>query len=172
MLNGGGKMQNRILSALVTAAAGVLLMLIPQFILPVCELSIDKQTAMELGNHLSASHEDISAPALGQHAPAHMACFYTAQAEAGLGAALILAGLLLLVLKSDERRLGVSLSLTLVAALAGAVPWFVIGVCASEQMLCRSGTLPALLIVSAAILLYSGLNAWYLHHHSKRRGHV
>jgi hypothetical protein len=162
-------MGNRILSAFVTVAAGVLLILIPQFIMPVCELPGGAVIAPEEGAHSASRRGDTAAPAWGQHSIPHMACFYTARAEAGLGVAVILAGLLLLVLKSDERRLGVSLSLALLAALAGAIPWFLIGVCPSDMMLCRSGTLPALLLVSAALLTYSLLNSWYGHRSGKRR---
>jgi hypothetical protein len=162
-------MGNRLLSAVLVAAAGVLLIIIPQFIFPVCETPFAGKA--ELGAHSALGRGDFAEPVPGPHAPLHMACFYTAKAEAGLGAAVILTGLLLLVFNSSERRLGVSLSLAPLAALAGATPWFLIGVCPSDMMLCRSGTLPALLLLSAALLAYALLNSWYLHKY-KRPRHV
>jgi hypothetical protein len=163
-------MVNRISTGLISLAAGVLLILIPNFILPVCEFALPAEPSGHLGHaadHWSAPVEEHALPPAlpateGHSGQGHMVCFYTAQAELGLGAVVIFNGLLFLLFSSPQRRLGVSLSLTGSAVLSGAIPTLLIGVCPGDMMICHSGTLPALLIVSAALALFSLVNALYL----------
>lgn len=135
-------MKNRIIIGIIVMLAGFLYMLIPQFILPVCEY--------------------VS----GNGPP--MKCFWSARTELGLGAAVIFGGLLLLLLGNTAARLGISLMLLAVAILGAAIPTVIIGVCRSDYMPCRAGTLPALMILSGLLVIFLLFNILYLAKANKR----
>ena len=92
----------------------------------------------------------------------HAVCFWTAKAEAGLGGLIVFGAFLLLLSNSLERRSGISLMLAGSAALGALIPTVIIGVCPQENMPCRSGTLPALLLLSGFFFLFFLLNSFYL----------
>lgn len=129
-------MKNRIITGIIVILAGLLYMLVPQFILPVCE-------------HVS-----------GNGPP--MKCFWSARAELGLGAAVIFGGLLFLLLSNTAARLGISLMLLAVTILAAATPTVLIGACRLNYMPCRAGTLPALMILSGLLAILLLFNILYL----------
>ncbi|MDR2825274.1 MAG: DUF4418 family protein [Deltaproteobacteria bacterium] len=178
---------NKYVFALIIIVLGLLYIAVPHNILPVCEyVSI----AVENGHTASASnagHEHSapdsnaghghSAPAApvappdssNHFSPTHMVCFWTAQAEFGLGILVIFGGLLLALSKSPERRSGISLLLAGTAVFGAALPYGLIGVCRAESAACRAGTLPALLILSGLLLLFSLLNLRYRSSDSKSR---
>ena len=120
-------------SACAVLALGLLTILVPYGVFPVCE--------------------GLIATASGGAVP--MKCFWTARAVAGLGALLLFAGLVLFFAKSPPVRFGVALMLLPVGLLTFLVPWKLIGVCASEAMPCRMGTLPALGLLG----LFTGVTA-------------
>lgn len=92
----------------------------------------------------------------------YMACHWTAQAEIGVGAVVILLGGLLLFASSAAVRIGLSLALACVALLVAAIPGFLIGVCQNPLMGCRMGTLPALLLLAGGLFVLAIINAFYL----------
>ena len=153
-------MSNQRLSGLISLIAGFLFIAIPYFIFPVCEFAAnDSAPHHEPAGHDPAPHHDPAAMSAG-HSKPHMPCFWSARAELGLGLLIIVAGLLLTVSPSPERRLG--LSLMAAAALGGALPTILIGMCPGTATPCHAGTLPAQLILSAALFLGALGNAWYL----------
>ncbi len=137
-------MKKGLYPGVVIMAAGLLYIAVPLFLLPVCE-----------------------------HTPGMMAmkCFWTARAELGLGALIIFGGLLS-CFSSAERRIGLSLMVAATALLGAALPLFVIGVCPGPAMPCRAGTLPALLLLSGALFLFSIFNCYRLHKSKKSTSHA
>lgn len=92
-----------------------------------------------------------------------MKCFWTARMELGLGIVMLILGILLAVSRSEQFRLGISLSLLLNAILSLLVPTALIGVCGGAHMVCRTAALPALTILNAlitALALYTVVASW------------
>ena len=112
---------------------GLLIMLTPQSIFPVCEQTI--------------------ATASGAAVP--MKCFWTARAAYGVGGLIVVAGLMLAFTGLPGVRLGIAAMLLFTSLLSGLMPTELIGVCAGVMMPCHMGTLPALALLS----LFTGLAA-------------
>ncbi len=126
-------MRNRVISGSVFLILGGLVSIGPQCIFPVCE-------AMEKT----------------------MKCFWTARAEIGIGALISLLGILLFLFKSNEIRIGISISILLGGGLALLIPTYLIGVCSMPSMRCHGVTLPALYLSSIVIIIASFVNIIYL----------
>lgn len=77
-----------------------------------------------------------------------MKCRWTAQAELGIGLLISVLGALLIVFKSKQIRIGLSLSAALNGILALLIPTVLIGVCENAHMTCRALALPALSVLS------------------------
>lgn len=124
------------------AALGLLVMLTPTVILPVCE--------------------DLVKTAMGTFVP--MRCHYTAQGELQVGAVLALVGGLIFVYGDRPQTRG-ALS-AVVAALGIAViliPTVLMGVCANPDHPCNIGTRPALILLGTITSLAGAggiLQAW------------
>lgn len=113
--------------------AGVLIAVVPQFIVPVCE---------------NAVHT-----ASGGSVP--MKCFWTARAELGTGALIAFCGLLLCICRNAGARFGIAAVAAAASLLALAFPSMLIGMCGAETMPCRIGTLPGLILLGSAAFLVS-----------------
>jgi hypothetical protein len=85
-----------------------------------------------------------------------MRCFWSARAEMGVGAAVILGGIFYLGTENAQRRVGLCLMIGVLACLGAAIPLFLIGVCDHHGAPCRTGTLPAWVIASGFLLV----SAW------------
>jgi hypothetical protein len=124
----------------------------------------DEKPATDAGAHadekpaMGASGSDSST----ESAAPVMKCFWTARAELGIGALIVILGALLIVFKSRQLRIGLSLAAALNGILALLVPTLLIGVCDHASMQCRIGTLPALVILSSFVIAVAALNAIYL----------
>ena len=95
-----------------------------------------------------------------------MKCHWTSQAEIGIGSVIFVIGIFMLLMKSHFVRLGMSLSLIVIALLVAAIPTVLIGVCPGETMACHIGTLPGLLLLSVTLLIICSINAFYLKRHN------
>jgi hypothetical protein len=179
-------MRNRYASALICILAGILYIAVPHVFLPVCEYA---ETAVEghavapaghtHGAHASFSEHGAEAAPSGHQAEnakhaeqSHMVCFWTAQAEAGMGVFIIFGGLLLALSNPTERRFGITLMLAASAVLGASIPTLLVGVCLPEATPCRAGTLPALLLLSGFVFLFSLLNSLYLAKHPQAAVHA
>ena len=91
-----------------------------------------------------------------------MACFYTAKAEIGVGAVILILGIVTLALSDRKARLGISIAQFLNAILVLALPLKLTGICKMSDMACRAKTLPALIVISVILLVTAGVNAGYL----------
>lgn len=122
-------------AGIITIIIGILFILVPLYILPVCDLVEHANGKITI-----------------------MRCFWTARAEVGIGAVVIAIGILSLLISSSAVRIGFYLSLFCLSFLAAAIPTLLIGVCPNEMMDCHMGTLPALIILSITLMLVSVIN--------------
>ena len=83
----------------------------------------------------------------------HMSCYFTARAELGLGIVISILGLLAAIPKTQGYRAGINIAVVLNSILVSLIPNFLIGVCSGEHMHCRAVTLPALNILSIALII-------------------
>lgn len=126
-------MKNRISISILFILSGLLVVLIPTVLFPVC--SAEKMK---------------------------MACFFTKKAEIGLGVVIAAIGALYFFFKNEGVRLGLSLTQILLSALILLYPTKLIGICKSTDMACRVKTLPALIVVTVLIGVVSIGNSLYL----------
>lgn len=140
---------NRKLVSILVLILGLFVILIPSYLLPVCP-------PMEAMKPTTDGHTHAMAVKF-------MTCHWTERAEIGCGALIILLAVFMLLAKSAQVRLGISLSLIGIALLVGAIPTVLIGVCPGEMMQCHMGTLPGLLLVSGALLILTVINSIYLY---------
>ena len=117
---------------------GTLVVLTPYYVFPVCQASV--------------------ATAAGGTAP--MKCFWSARAALGTGGLTIAAGLLLFFARYSGVRLGIALMLLPVGLLTILAPSALIGVCVTETMPCRMGTLPALSLLGLLVMLTAAVMAF------------
>jgi len=91
-----------------------------------------------------------------------MKCHWAVRAEFGVGIIIAAAGLLTLIFKSKEIRVGVSL-LTVFTSIVGIlIPSVLIGGCSNLMMACRTVTFPAIYAISGITLTVSLVNSIYL----------
>jgi len=133
-------MKAKNISSLAICILASLLILVPLYILPPCPGLIET--------------------AAGQYVP--MKCFWTVRAETGIGCVIAFGGLALFLTKDRGQLTGIFMMLSVCAVFAGALPLFLIGMCASPLMPCRMGTQPALILLSSVLFLVSAGHAFYL----------
>ena len=125
-------MKNRIGFSIGYILLGALLSLIPTVIFPVCE------------------------------SEKKMSCYYTARAEFGIGIIIIILGVAYILFKSEELRAGISLSIAVNSILVVLLPLKLTGLCKMNDMACRIGTLPALIVIAIIIAAVSLGNFAYI----------
>lgn len=133
-------MKNRLLSGIAVAVFGLLTMLVPVCIFPACSKMIET--------------------AAGGTVP--MRCFWSGQAEIGIGVLILCGGLLLVLFRSPLIRIGISVMTALAGVLALLVPTVLIGGCEMDTMACRMTTFPALIILGVLTAAVCFANAVYL----------
>jgi uncharacterized membrane protein len=82
-----------------------------------------------------------------------MKCGYTARAEAAVGIIVILTGLALFVQKVNKYRKVLGGAVVGFGILTILIPTVLIGVCNALSAPCRIGTLPALILLGALIIV-------------------
>jgi hypothetical protein len=118
------------IASLVTAAMGFLIIIVPNWVLPVCD------GLLELAN--------------GKQVP--MRCFWTARAEMTLGGLILIGGLLLTFRSSAETRRRFNQLVTALGLAVILTPLYIIPTCTHPDMACNVGTKPALLLLGAVTL--------------------
>ncbi|WP_294826943.1 DUF4418 family protein [Gilliamella sp. G0441] len=150
-------MKNRIILSLFFVFLGLMIILFPIYILPVCpHPDALVNTAHGINNQVAnTGHMHTGAGKI-------MKCFWTARAELGIGALIIVIGTLMLLSRTIFVRLGLSMALACISLLAIAIPTILIGVCSNEMMRCNMGAKPALVLLSGILFVVSILNSLYL----------
>jgi hypothetical protein len=139
-------MKNRLLSGIAVAVLGLLTALVPVCIFPTCSKLIET--------------------AAGGTVP--MKCFWSGQAEIGIGLLILCGGVLLVVLKSPLMRIGISIMTALSGLLGLAVPALLIGGCEMPTMACRMTTFPSLYVLSILTVAVGSANAAWLWMQNKK----
>ncbi len=120
---------------------GILIILVPWIIFPVCEME---------GNYVVT--------AAGAKLP--MTCGWTARAESGVGALIVVGGGLLIARSSAETRQAVGVFSIVAGALVILFPTVLIGMCRVVTHPCRMTTLPALEILGVIVIIIGGYLLW------------
>ncbi len=81
-----------------------------------------------------------------------MRCYWSAQAELALGVPMALTGLLMVFSRRKEARRNLAIVGAGLGAAAIAVPTVLIGVCASNMMVCNSVMRPALILMGTVAI--------------------
>jgi hypothetical protein len=120
---------------------GILIILVPWIIFPVCEVE---------GSYMISS--------TGMKVP--MTCGWTARADSGVGALIVVAGGLLVARSSKETRQAVGIFSIAMGALVVLFPTILIGMCKVATHPCRMTTLPALEILGVIVIIIGGYLFW------------
>jgi hypothetical protein len=89
-----------------------------------------------------------------------MPCGYTARAETGIGALIVVGGGLLIARSTPETRQAVGIFTIATGILVILFPTILIGMCRLADHPCRQLTLPALEILGAAVIIIGGYLLW------------
>jgi hypothetical protein len=123
---------------IITLLLGVVIAITPHYIFPVCEYSgMSVETAA------------------GMLIP--MRCLYTAYAETGVGAAIIAVGAIHMVSGQSETRKALSIVSAVLGILVILFPIYLIGVCRTPTMPCRTGTQPTLIVLGVSMIIVSAI---------------
>ena len=120
---------------------GVIIILTPWIIFPVCEME---------GSYVVTS--------TGMKLP--MTCGWSARAESGIGALIVVAGGLLIARSTRETRQAVGVFTIAMGALVILFPTLLIGMCKVATHPCRMTTLPALEILGVIVIIVGGYLVW------------
>lgn len=113
---------------------GIIVAIGPHYIFPVCQY-----------------FGQVVTTAAGTTIP--MKCFWTAQAEVGLGALAVVAGLLLILSRQQETRRMLGIVVASLGILVLLTPTNLIGMCMSPDHPCRVGTEPFLILMGVVLLI-------------------
>ena len=98
----------------------------------------------------------------GHGETAYPHCFWSAQAETGVGLLIAALGVCAIVFSNLKTQLGLVIGVLLSAFVALAVPNFLIGGCGSMAMACRKIAFPALTAESVLLLILSACLVMYM----------
>jgi len=133
-----GKTRNLIIPG-IFILLGLLIALTPWYIFPICEIA-EKSGTMPMDN----SGDD----SMNMNSGTHMTCWYTAEAEAGTGALVVLLGLVLFALPGRESRRSLGIMAIGLGVVTVLLPTYLIGMCTSSpDTPCNIGTKPALILL-------------------------
>jgi hypothetical protein len=120
---------------------GIVIALTGWYIFPVCEM-----------------HGLFTETKTGVKLP--MPCGYSARAETGIGALIVVAGGLLLARNTSETRQAVGVFGLACGVLVVLFPTVIIGMCRLADHPCRQLTLPALEILGIIVIIIGGYLIW------------
>jgi hypothetical protein len=109
-------------------------------------------------------------PVCGARDGEFMKCHWMAQAELGIGLGITIMGVLLIIFKSRQIRIGISIALLMNAILVILLPKKLIGVCSGVHMNCHALTLPALNLLGVLTLITAAATILYLWNANRKEG--
>jgi hypothetical protein len=135
-MDGCYDMKNNFFAGIAVAVLGLLIALVPTCIFPTCTQVIET--------------------VMGGTVP--MKCFWSGQAEIGLGFLILCGGVLLIFFKSPHARIGVSCMTALAGLVSLLIPTLLIGGCEMDTMACQMTTFPAIIILSVLTVVVCAVN--------------
>lgn len=126
-------MKNKVTNAVIYLASGILLMIGPHTLFPVCD------TAEKI-----------------------MKCFWATRAVNAVGGLIAFFGVVILLLKAKDSVTVVNLCGIAAGIAVILLPSVLIGGCAKDTMPCQALTFPAVYLISASVVLFSIGNLIYL----------
>ncbi len=131
-------MNNTRLSGILQMLSGLLTILVPTVLLPVCQ--------------------GVVQTAAGTTVP--MRCYYTAQASIALGALIFIVGGTLFFARQAESRGLLNLIALALGAAVILVPTVLIGTCKNPDMACNIGAKPGLLLLGSIVMILGAVGIW------------
>jgi hypothetical protein len=128
-------MKNRLFSGIAFIILGGLIAFGPKTLFPVCDPA-------ESGKY--------------------MKCYWTGQAEMGIGLAVLVLGIFLILVLSEQIRIGLQIAAAVQMMSAILIPSVLIGVCDGKKMGCHALTLPMLNVLGAIGIAIAVINVVYL----------
>lgn len=129
---------------------GLLIIISPWYILPICEAKPGGMSGDMQEGSMNMEEESSS----------HMSCWYTARAEIGVGALIIVSGLTLISLPGRNSRKAVGIQAIGLGIFAILLPTLFTGICPPATAPCRIGTQPSL-IIFGVLTIATGLYLFF-----------
>jgi hypothetical protein len=133
--------QNKFITSILYVLASILLVVGPQTIFKVCKL------------------EEIPKK-----------CYWSARAEIGIAIILVIIAVLYFLAKTIRGKVFIAIVAIVNGIVAILIPSFLIGGCEMKTMPCQSRTFPAFYDISAALIIFSLSNIFYLLKIEKENG--
>jgi hypothetical protein len=149
-------MKNRLIIGILFLILGAAIAWGPQTVFPICGV---RTAADSIMSGMSGETENNSGHAMTE---GHMKCWYTGRWEIGTGSAISVLGLLFILLKKKKLRIALSIAAFLSGLFALLIPTVLVGVCPGTHMDCHAIALPALVILSGAVMLTAAINTIFL----------
>lgn len=126
---------------------GLLIAITPWYLFPICGAGSSSAASSGMTMGTESSHQ------MAMTSGTHMKCWYTGEAETGVGAILVLTGLALLVLQRRVPQKVFGILAIILGIGTVLIPTIIIGVCKAPDAPCRTGTLPALVLFGILTLI-------------------
>ncbi|WP_125979189.1 DUF4418 family protein [Bifidobacterium goeldii] len=107
------------------------------------------------------------AHACGAHDGMMPACHYSQQAATGIGAVILVLGLVALIV-DPKVRIGLNIAAIANTVLLFAIPTVLIGICKGAMMHCRAVMLPTLIVLGVLVVVFAVLSIVFDTRSSKR----
>jgi hypothetical protein len=143
-------MNKAVIYGAVVVVLGLLISLGPQFLFKVCGITMTAD-----GVVADCCAEPSEASCCGASMDSYPICYWTAQAEMGVGLLIAALGACMIVFTDAKTHLGLLIGVFMASLIAFALPNFLIPGCATSTMQCREVAFPALTIESILLFVFS-----------------